>query len=414
MEGPVSTLGLLAALVVCGSWGLNEEERLIQHLFKEKGYNKELRPVAHPDESVAISLALTLSNLISLKEVEETLTTNVWIEHGWTDSRLQWDAQDFGNISVLRLPPHMLWLPEIVLENKLRVLAAARHLPLFLPHLRHLLSLRLAELLPQVQFAQVHGQGDHPEPEAGTRRGPLIPRGVGHHRPRGLHRERGVGDSAPASQGQRGPQCPTGQRRPPRRHLLPHHPPQAPLLRHQHPGALRAHLLHDQPGLLPAGRLWREDVNGDLSAPGTVCLPAAHLQTAAPHIRSHPPHRQVPALWDGAGDRSRRGLCHRAQHPLPHAQHPRAARGHQEAFPRDPAQVPVHVPAGGGWTQSWGPGAEEQLPGLHLQGRGILLAQVPERPHVREAVRAARAGPAPHHGPPAPSRLRAGAAGPVQ
>lgn len=38
---------------------------------------------------------------------------------GWTDSRLQWDAEEFGNISVLRLPPDMLWLPEIVLENKL-------------------------------------------------------------------------------------------------------------------------------------------------------------------------------------------------------------------------------------------------------------------------------------------------------
>uniref|UniRef100_A0A452UKI4 Cholinergic receptor nicotinic delta subunit n=1 Tax=Ursus maritimus TaxID=29073 RepID=A0A452UKI4_URSMA len=117
MEGPVLTLGLLAILVVCGSWGLNEEERLIRYLFEEKSYNKELRPVAHQGESVEVSLALTLSNLISLKEVEETLTTNVWIEHGWTDSRLQWDAEEFGNISVLRLPPDMLWLPEIVLEN---------------------------------------------------------------------------------------------------------------------------------------------------------------------------------------------------------------------------------------------------------------------------------------------------------
>uniref|UniRef100_A0A8C0PAJ5 Acetylcholine receptor subunit delta n=1 Tax=Canis lupus familiaris TaxID=9615 RepID=A0A8C0PAJ5_CANLF len=102
MEGPVLTLGLLAILVACGSWGLNEEERLIRYLFEEKGYNKELRPVAHKEESVEVSLALTLSNLISL---------------GWTDSRLQWDAKDFGNISVLRLPPDMLWLPEIVLEN---------------------------------------------------------------------------------------------------------------------------------------------------------------------------------------------------------------------------------------------------------------------------------------------------------
>lgn len=36
------------------------------------------------------------------------------------DSRLQWDANDFGNITILRLPSDMVWLPEIVLENKLR------------------------------------------------------------------------------------------------------------------------------------------------------------------------------------------------------------------------------------------------------------------------------------------------------
>ncbi|KAM7369608.1 hypothetical protein PAMP_010918 [Pampus punctatissimus] len=32
-------------------------------------------------DAVDVNLALTLSNLISLKEVDETLLTNVWIEH---------------------------------------------------------------------------------------------------------------------------------------------------------------------------------------------------------------------------------------------------------------------------------------------------------------------------------------------
>lgn len=49
-----------------GSWGLNEEQRLIQHLFEEKGYNKELRPVARKEDKVDVTLSLTLSNLISL------------------------------------------------------------------------------------------------------------------------------------------------------------------------------------------------------------------------------------------------------------------------------------------------------------------------------------------------------------
>uniref|UniRef100_A0A663MZ64 Cholinergic receptor nicotinic delta subunit n=1 Tax=Athene cunicularia TaxID=194338 RepID=A0A663MZ64_ATHCN len=92
-------------------------ERLIHHLFEEKGYNKDMRPVVSTDQVVDVYLALTLSNLISLKEVDETLTTNVWLEHGWTDYRLQWNKSEFGDVEVLRLPPDMLWLPEIVLEN---------------------------------------------------------------------------------------------------------------------------------------------------------------------------------------------------------------------------------------------------------------------------------------------------------
>ncbi|GAB5576090.1 acetylcholine receptor subunit epsilon isoform X3 [Prionailurus iriomotensis] len=118
MEGPVFTLGLLAALVVRGSWGLNEEERLIRHLFEEKGYNKELRPVAHKDESVEVSLALTLSNLISLKEVEETLTTNVWIEHGWTDPRNDGSFQISYACNVLVYPSgYVYWLPPAIFRS---------------------------------------------------------------------------------------------------------------------------------------------------------------------------------------------------------------------------------------------------------------------------------------------------------
>ncbi|XP_078147481.1 acetylcholine receptor subunit delta [Centroberyx gerrardi] len=115
LVGP-GTLFLLT-LLSSGCWGRNEEERLIHHLFKERGYNKELRPVQKQQDVVDVYLALTLSNLISLKEVDETLLTNVWIEHTWTDYRLSWNVTEFDGIEVLRLPSSMVWLPEIVLEN---------------------------------------------------------------------------------------------------------------------------------------------------------------------------------------------------------------------------------------------------------------------------------------------------------
>lgn len=49
-----------------GGLCVNHEERLIHHLFEERGYDKELRPVVSTDEVVDVYLALTLSNLISL------------------------------------------------------------------------------------------------------------------------------------------------------------------------------------------------------------------------------------------------------------------------------------------------------------------------------------------------------------
>lgn len=119
MELHRAALGVLFLLSLLSSecWCRNEEERLINYLFKEKGYNKELRPVERQQDAVDVYLALTLSNLISLKEVDETLLTNVWIEHTWTDYRLAWNTTEFDGIEILRLPSSMVWLPEIVLEN---------------------------------------------------------------------------------------------------------------------------------------------------------------------------------------------------------------------------------------------------------------------------------------------------------
>ncbi|KAK0141590.1 Acetylcholine receptor subunit delta [Merluccius polli] len=115
MSGPCVLLVL--SLLIAGGVARNEEERLINYLLKEKAYNKELRPVENQQEPVAVYLALTLSNLISLKEVDETLLTNVWIEHTWIDHRLSWNMTEFDDIQVIRLPSKMVWLPEIVLEN---------------------------------------------------------------------------------------------------------------------------------------------------------------------------------------------------------------------------------------------------------------------------------------------------------
>ncbi|NXD30840.1 ACHG protein, partial [Spelaeornis formosus] len=94
----------------------NQEEKLFQDLMSN--YNRHLRP-ARGDEIIDVSLKLTLTNLISLNEREETLTTNVWIEMQWTDYRLSWDPEKYDNIQLLRVPSTMVWLPDVVLENNI-------------------------------------------------------------------------------------------------------------------------------------------------------------------------------------------------------------------------------------------------------------------------------------------------------
>ncbi|XP_028918519.1 acetylcholine receptor subunit gamma [Ornithorhynchus anatinus] len=103
-------------LIACmGTQGRNQEERLLDDLMRD--YNKHLRPAERDSDIVNVSLKLTLTNLISLNEREEALTTNVWIEMQWCDYRLRWDPRDYEDVQVLRVPSNMVWWPDVVLEN---------------------------------------------------------------------------------------------------------------------------------------------------------------------------------------------------------------------------------------------------------------------------------------------------------
>ncbi|XP_008995495.1 acetylcholine receptor subunit epsilon isoform X2 [Callithrix jacchus] len=116
MAGPL--LGVLLLLGLLGSGvGKNEELRLYHHLFDN--YDPGSRPARGPEDTVTISLKVTLTNLISLNEKEETLTTSVWIGIDWQDYRLNYSKDDFGGIETLRVPSELVWLPEIVLENNI-------------------------------------------------------------------------------------------------------------------------------------------------------------------------------------------------------------------------------------------------------------------------------------------------------
>ncbi|GAA6090873.1 acetylcholine receptor subunit gamma isoform X1 [Tachysurus ichikawai] len=86
-----------------------------------RGYNKNIRPVEKNEEITEVKIKMTLTNLTSLNEKEETLTTCVWVEMQWYDYRLRWadrpGFEAYKNITGTQIPSKAIWLPDIILEN---------------------------------------------------------------------------------------------------------------------------------------------------------------------------------------------------------------------------------------------------------------------------------------------------------
>ncbi|VDM75288.1 unnamed protein product [Strongylus vulgaris] len=50
-------------------------------------------------------------------EVNQVLTTNLWLEMQWFDYKLSWDPARWGGIRKLHIPSDQIWIPDILLYN---------------------------------------------------------------------------------------------------------------------------------------------------------------------------------------------------------------------------------------------------------------------------------------------------------
>ncbi|XP_028301601.1 neuronal acetylcholine receptor subunit non-alpha-3-like isoform X2 [Gouania willdenowi] len=89
------------------------EDSLLRNLFL--GYQKWVRPVQHANDTITVRFGLKISQLV---DVNQLMTTNVWLWQEWVDVKLKWDPDDYGGITSIRVPSETIWLPDIVLyEN---------------------------------------------------------------------------------------------------------------------------------------------------------------------------------------------------------------------------------------------------------------------------------------------------------
>ncbi|XP_063079653.1 neuronal acetylcholine receptor subunit alpha-2 [Engraulis encrasicolus] len=91
------------------------EDELFKKLFI--GYNKWSRPVPNTTDVVIVKFGLSIAQLIDVDEKNQMMTTNVWLKQEWNDYKLRWKPSDYDNVTSIRVPSELIWVPDIVLYN---------------------------------------------------------------------------------------------------------------------------------------------------------------------------------------------------------------------------------------------------------------------------------------------------------
>ncbi|XP_018590642.1 neuronal acetylcholine receptor subunit alpha-4 [Scleropages formosus] len=91
------------------------EDELFRKLFI--GYNKWSRPVPNISDVVIVKFGLSIAQLIDVDEKNQMMTTNVWLKQEWNDYKLRWKPSDYDNVTSIRVPSELIWVPDIVLYN---------------------------------------------------------------------------------------------------------------------------------------------------------------------------------------------------------------------------------------------------------------------------------------------------------
>uniref|UniRef100_A0A3B4FKS4 Neuronal acetylcholine receptor subunit alpha-2-like n=2 Tax=Haplochromini TaxID=319058 RepID=A0A3B4FKS4_9CICH len=83
------------------------EDDLFKTLFA--GYNKWSRPVPNISDVVIVKFGLSIAQLIDV--------VSVCLAFEWNDYKLRWRPSDYDNVTSIRVPSELIWVPDIVLYN---------------------------------------------------------------------------------------------------------------------------------------------------------------------------------------------------------------------------------------------------------------------------------------------------------
>uniref|UniRef100_A0A1I8IBP1 Neur_chan_LBD domain-containing protein n=1 Tax=Macrostomum lignano TaxID=282301 RepID=A0A1I8IBP1_9PLAT len=109
---------LLAAILIASSCQcslITDEQRILSALMSN--YLPSTPPTMNRSKPIVVEVSFRLNQIIDLDERNQILTTNVFIEQKWNDTKLSWDSDAATKDTKLRISADKVWLPDTYVFN---------------------------------------------------------------------------------------------------------------------------------------------------------------------------------------------------------------------------------------------------------------------------------------------------------
>ncbi|XP_006890855.1 PREDICTED: 5-hydroxytryptamine receptor 3A [Elephantulus edwardii] len=80
-------------------------------------YTKGVRPVRDWRKPTTVFIDVIVYAILSVDEKNQVLTTYIWYRQCWIDEFLQWNPEDFDNVTKLSIPTDSIWVPDILINE---------------------------------------------------------------------------------------------------------------------------------------------------------------------------------------------------------------------------------------------------------------------------------------------------------
>ncbi|XP_077866998.1 neuronal acetylcholine receptor subunit alpha-2-like [Saccoglossus kowalevskii] len=82
------------------------------------GYDKIARPIKNSSDVIHVTFGVSIAQLVEVNERKQEIKARFKISQEMTDMRLQWDAEEYDNVTDMIVPYSKFWMPEIILQNR--------------------------------------------------------------------------------------------------------------------------------------------------------------------------------------------------------------------------------------------------------------------------------------------------------